>query len=103
MKIVYIGAGDALAETLAERMGQEGNDVYLLSDKALPRKPKGVSLHRFYRRPRKGEAFGKLLRSISPDCVIFAGSSYIDGAQEEAADEDVALLARTLRTAVTFP
>ena len=39
MKIVYIGAGDGLAETLAERMGQEGNDVYLLSDKDLPRKP----------------------------------------------------------------
>ena len=49
MKIVYIGTGDALAETLAERMGQEGHDVYLLSDKALPKKPKGVSLHRFYR------------------------------------------------------
>ncbi len=103
MKIVYIGAGDALAETLAERMGQEGNDVYLLSDKALPQKPRGVALHRFYRRPRKGEAFGKLLRSIAPDCVIFAGNSYIDSAREEESDEDVALLARTLRTAAAFP
>ena len=36
MKIVYIGASDGLAETLAERMGQEGDDVYLLSDKAPP-------------------------------------------------------------------
>lgn len=103
MKIVYIGTGDALAEALAERMGQEGNDVYLLSDKALAQKPKGVSLHRFYRRPRKGEAFGKLLRSIAPDCVVFAGNSYIGSAQEEESDEDVALLARTLRTAVMFP
>lgn len=103
MKIVYIGTGDALAETLAERMGQEGDDVYLLSDKALPKKPKGVSLHRFYRRPRKGEAFGKLLRSISPDCVVFAGNSYIGSAREEESDEDVALLARTLRAAAAFP
>ena len=31
MKIVYIGSGDGLAEALAERMGQEGNDVYILS------------------------------------------------------------------------
>lgn len=54
MKIVYIGAGDALAEALAERMGQEGNDVYLLLDKALPRKLRGVSRYRFYRRPRGG-------------------------------------------------
>ena len=103
MKIVYIGAADALAEAMAERMGQEGNDVYLLSDKALPQRPKGVSSHHFYRRPRKGEAFGKLLCSIAPDCVVFAGNSYINSAQEEAEDDDVALLARTLRTAAAFP
>lgn len=65
MKIVYIGTGDALAQALAERMGQEGHDVYLLSDKALPKKSKSISLHRFYRTPRKGESFGKLLRSHS--------------------------------------
>ena len=103
MKIVYIGTGDALAEALAERMGQEGDDIYLLSDKALPKRPKGVSPHHFYRRPRKGEAFGKLLRSIAPDCVIFAGNSYIGSAREEESDEDVALLARTLRTVTVFP
>lgn len=103
MKIVYIGTGDALAEALAERMGQEGNDIYLLSDKEIAQRPKGVSLHRFYRRPRNGEAFGKLLRSISPDCVVFAGNSYIGSVREEESDEDVALLARTLRTAAAFP
>lgn len=37
MKIAYIGTSDGLAETLAERMVQEGNDIYLLSDKAFPR------------------------------------------------------------------
>lgn len=103
MKIVYIGAGNALAETLAERMGQEGNDVYILSDKAFPRKKGGISMHRFYRSPRKGESFGKLLRSVSPDCVIFAGSHYINNIHEEESDEDVMLLARSLRTAVSFP
>lgn len=102
MKIVYIGAGDALAQALAERMGQEGNDIYLLSDKALEKKPKGVSLHRFYRSPRKGENFGKLLRSIAPDCVIFAGNDYIGGAHGEESEEDVTLLARSLRAAA-FP
>ncbi|MCI8549857.1 MAG: NAD(P)-dependent oxidoreductase [Lachnospiraceae bacterium] len=103
MKIVYIGAGDGLAETLAERMGQEGNDVYLLSDKALSRKSGGVSRHRFYRAPRKGESFGELLRSVSPDLVIFAGNHYISSIHEEESDEDVTLLARSLRSAATFP
>lgn len=103
MKIAYIGASDGLAETLAERMSQEGNDVYILSDKAFPHKLKGISLHRFYRAPRKGESFGKLLHSISPDCVIFAGNHYIRGVHAEQADEDVTLLARSLRTAAAFP
>ena len=103
MKIVYIGANDGLAETLIERMAQEGNDVYLLSNKAIPRKTKNIAPHRFYRSPRKGESFGKLLCSISPDCVIFAGNNYISSAHGEEADEDVTLLARTLRTAAAFP
>lgn len=102
MKIVYIGTGDGLAETLVERMGQEGHDVYLLSDKALSRKTKGVSLHRFYRNPRGGENFGNLLRSISPDIVIFAGNHYISSTREEESDEDVTLLARSLRTVAAF-
>lgn len=103
MKVVYIGRSDGLAEKLDERMGQEGNDVYLLSDKALPKKPKGVSRHRFYRIPRKGKNFGKLLRSISPDCVIFAGNHYISSAHEEESDEDVALLTQSLRAITAFP
>lgn len=89
MKIVYIGRSDGLAETLAERMGQEGDDVYLLSDKELPQKSKGVLRHRFYRSPRKGESFGKLLSSIVPDLVIFAGNNYISSIHGEESDEDV--------------
>ena len=103
MKIVYIGAGDTLAEAMTQRMGQEGNDVYLVSDKALSGKPKGASLHRFYRSPRRGESFGKLLRSLLPDCVIFAGNHYISGVCGEESDEDLTLLAHTLRTAAEFP
>ena len=103
MKIVYIGAGDALAETLAERMGQEGNDVYILSDKAFARKQKSISLYRSYRSPRRGETFQKLLRSISPDLVIFAGNHYISGSHEGESDEDVTLLARSLRSVSVFP
>ena len=56
MIIVYIGTNGGLAETLVERMWQEGNDVYLLSDKELSQKPKKGSLHHFYRIPRKGKA-----------------------------------------------
>lgn len=103
MKIVYIGAGDGLAETLAERMEREGHDIYLLSDKALPPKQRERSSHRFYRSPRGGQSFGKLLRSLSPDLVIFGGNHYISSAHEEGSDEDVTLLAQSLRAAAAFP
>lgn len=103
MKVAYIGSSDGLAEALIQRMGQEGNDVYLLSNKELARKPKGVSLHRFYRRPRGPEGFEGLLRSLSPDCVIFAGNHYISGAPEGEPEEDVALLASSLRAAAASP
>lgn len=103
MKVVYIGTDDWLAETLVNRMGQEGNDVYLLSDTAFPKKTNGISLHRSYRSPRRGKSFGKLLRSLSPDCVIFAGKNYINDDNEEESDEDVTLLARSLRAAAAFP
>lgn len=103
MKVAYIGSSDGLAEALIERMGQEGNDVYLLSNKELARKPKGISLHRFYRRPRGSEGFEGLLRSLSPDCVIFAGNHYISGTGEGEAEEDVALLACSLRAAAAAP
>lgn len=103
MKIVYIGRSDGLAEMLAERMGQEGDDVYLLSDKELPQKSKGVLRHRFYRSPRKGESFGKLLSSIVPDLVIFAGNNYISSIHGEESDEDVTQLARSLRAVTAFP
>ena len=102
MKIAYIGAGDVLAEALAQRMGQEGNDVYLLSDKALPRRQGDIIRHRFYRSPRNGKSFEKLLRSIAPDCVIFSGNHYISSTCEEESEEDVALLARSLRVSAAF-
>lgn len=103
MKIVYIGSSDGLAEVLIERMIQEGNDVYLLSDKVLPGKSKDVSRHRFYHMPRKGKSFEQLMASISPDIVIFAGNHYIGNAYDEESDEDVTLLARSLRAAAALP
>lgn len=103
MKIAYIGTADGLAETLVERLVQEGNEVYLLSDKELSRKSGPRSLHRFYRAPRKGESFEDLVRSIAPDCVIFAGSSYLPTLQDDEADEDVTRLARTLRAVSDMP
>lgn len=103
MKIVCIGTSDFLAETLTRRMGQEGHDVYLLSDKMLLRKTEDVFWHRFYRIPRKGESFQELLQSIVPDRIIFAGKYYIERCSDDKSEEDILLLSRTLQTAVLLP
>lgn len=103
MKIVFIGMADGLAEALIERMTQEGNDVYLLSDKDLSKSSKRISQHRFYRSPRRGKNFEQLLHSIAPDCVIFAGPHYLYSKNEKESDENVTVLAASLRAASDIP
>lgn len=103
MKIVHIGAADGLAATLAERMVQEGNEVYLISDKPLSKEYKGLGRHRFFRIPRDSESYTKLIRSLSPDCVVFSGMNYTGDISSDQAEADVTLLARTLGVASVIP
>lgn len=103
VKIVYIGAADVLAEALIERLGKEGNDAYLLSDQELPGKKEGGFKYRFYRNIRNSGALGKILGSISPDYVIFAGNHYINGAYCEEEEEDVTQFASVLRVLPEIP
>lgn len=99
MKVVYIGTRDPLAETLIERMNKEGNEVYFLSDAEFPRKAVDIFKHRYYKSSLEGDRFEGVLRSIAPDCVVYAGKSYMNGSglDSNEAEEDIALLARTLR------
>lgn len=103
MKIVYIGAADALAEALIERLGKEGNDAYLLSDQELPGRKEGGFKYRFYRNIQNDGALNKILSSISPDFIIFAGNHYIDGAYCDEEEEDVTQLAKVLRVLPELP
>lgn len=108
MKIVYIGSNDFLTETMTGRLEQEGHDVYLLSDKAISKKNYTLFRRRFYRIPDKKDGFKKLLSSISPQVIIFAGKYYIDSrsdekTDEEKSEEDISLLLHSLQTASELP
>lgn len=100
VKIVYIGAQSPLSEALIERMIKEGNDMYVISDSLYKRKVKSVFQYRFYQvRPQK-DAIQRVLRSIEPDWVIFAGTKLMDSAlsghfEEHAAE--MTLLSSVLR------
>lgn len=103
VKIVYIGAADVLAEALIERLSKEGNDAYLLSDQELPGKRESGFKYRFYRNIQNGSALNKILSSISPDYIIFAGNHYINGAYSEEEEEDVAQFAKVLQVLPKLP
>lgn len=73
MKIAYIGTRDQLSEIFIERMNKEDHEVYFLSNVEFSRSVPEVLKHRFYRISLKGDSFRKIMKSISPDCVVFAG------------------------------
>lgn len=97
VKIIYIGTKDQLAEAFIERMNKEGNDVYFLSDAPFPRKASDILKHRYYKSSLEGGRFEGVLRSIAPDCVVYAGRGYMGSAGPDEQEADIALLARTLR------
>lgn len=97
MKIIYVGTADALAEAVIARLRKEGSEVYLLSDQPLPRRESSALTRRFYRNVQRGGGMEKILRSLSPDCVVFAGEYYMSGAYREAEEKDAALLSALLR------
>lgn len=103
MKISYIGKNDGLAQTLIRRMKKEGHEVYLLSDKIFPENPKVPKQYHFYQIPKSNEKFESLLHSIAPDWVVFAGNDYLSEELNQEADDDVTLLAQTLRSLAPFP
>lgn len=100
VKIVYIGVQGPLSEALIERMIKEGNDMYVISDSLYKRKVKSVFQYRFYQvRPQK-DAIQRVLRSIEPDWVIFAGTKLMDSALSGHFEEHAAemiLLSSVLR------
>lgn len=102
MRMIYVGAADSLAEAVIGRLRQEGSEVYLLSDRALARKKGSTLTRRYYRNIQKGGGMEKILRSILPDCVVFAGEHYMSAAYCEAEEEDVSLLSGLLRGLSTF-
>lgn len=97
MKAAYIGTKDQLWEAFMERMGKEGNEVYLLSTAEPDRGVGGKFRHGYYRVSLWGDTFRKVLQSISPDWVVFAGEHYMDSVYQETEERDVTLLTRTLQ------
>lgn len=97
MKAAYIGTRDQLSEAFMERMSQEGNEVYLLSAAEFSRGEQGKFRHRYYRISLRGDTFRKVMKSISPDWVVFAGEYYMDSVYQDAEETDVALLTRMLQ------
>jgi len=102
LKVVYIGAKDALADAFLERMGKEGEDVYFLSPACGSNRERNTRKHRFYSVSLKGNQMEGVLRSIAPDCIVYAGTQILGEGSCEEAEEDIAFLAKTLRAAAEW-
>ncbi len=100
MKVVYVGAQSALSEAFSQRMIKEGNDTYVISDTPYHRNVKSVFQYRFYQVVPKGDAMQRVLHSIAPDCIVFAGTKLMDSELSENFEDNVAemtLLSSVLR------
>lgn len=74
--------------------------MYVISDSSYKRKIKTVFQYRFYQVTPKGDAIQRVLRSIAPDWVLFAGGKLMDSALSGHFEENVAemtLLSSVLR------
>lgn len=97
MKVAYIGTKDQLSEAFIMRMCKEGNDVYFLSTDEFPRNILKRQGCRTYKISMQGNILKKVVKSILPDWVVFAGKYFMDSVYEPQEEEDVALLVQTLQ------
>lgn len=78
-------------------MGKEGDDVYFISSAGDTKKNGNALKHRFYSVSLKGDMLESVLCSISPDCIVYAGTQMMDSSFCEQTEEDAAFFAKTLR------
>lgn len=96
MKVVYIGSKDKLAEAFIEKMNKEGNDTYFLSKEDIKGKLPVVLRHKFYKISEKKDMLAKIISSISPDNIVFAGNSYMDSRAYSEKEDNLFLLSQVL-------
>ncbi|MFV0362713.1 MAG: NAD-dependent epimerase/dehydratase family protein [Suipraeoptans sp.] len=75
MKILYIGASDDLASSFIERMVKEEYELYLFSNLEVDGY-KGK--YKYYEMTDNATTVTKLLQSISPEVIVFAGNHFAE-------------------------
>ena len=76
MKILFVGNYDSLSSGIVERLRQEENDIYFLTNKAAELSAKTKHAYRYYEMG-SGETMENIYASVQPDVVIFEGFDYI--------------------------
>lgn len=76
MKILFVGNYDSLSSGIMERLRQEENDIYFLTDNAGKLSAKIKHAYRYYEMG-SGETMENIYASVQPDVVIFEGFDYM--------------------------
>lgn len=99
MKILFVGKYDSLASGIAERLKQEENEIYFLTNNSKELNAKTKHAYRYYELGF-GENLGNVYASVQPDVVIFEGIDYMKAEWTAKQSGSFALLADTLEEAV---
>lgn len=95
MKILFVGNYDSLASGIMERLRQEENDLYFLTNNISELSTKTKHAYRYYELG-SGENLENIYASIQPEVVIFEGFDYMKTEWTSAQSSCFSLLADNL-------
>ncbi len=95
MKILFVGNYDDLSSGIMERLRQEENDLYFLTNNISKLSAKTKHAYRYYELG-SGENMGNIYASVQPDVVIYEGIDYLKAEWTAEQKGCFSLLADTL-------
>ena len=77
MKILYIGATDALAKEFLERMGKEDYEIFFLAQNNFSQKDRKGMAYKYYHLSENMESIFQILKSVRPEYIVYSGEEYM--------------------------
>lgn len=77
MKILYVGADDILGRYFLERMGKEEYEVFFVAKNNFIKKERKGLNYKYYQLTHNFESIFQILKSISPEYIVYAGQEYV--------------------------
>ena len=77
MKILYIGANDALAKEFLGRMGKEDYEIFFLAKNNFSQKDRKGMGYKYYCLSENTESIFQILKSVQPEYIVYSPEEYM--------------------------